>query len=69
MKRSVRLSLKKETLSALTGDDLSAVAGAADNSAVTCYSCPIGCIIQIDSYSDDLTNCCQGIPTFHRAAC
>lgn len=50
MKRTVRLSLKKETLAALTSDDLSGVAGAA--SAATCVSCPtcqscIECLIYI----------------------
>lgn len=38
MKRSVRLTLKKETLADLTGDDLSSVAGG--SAGPTCYNCP-----------------------------
>jgi hypothetical protein len=65
MKRSVRLSLKKETLSPLTTDDMRAVAGGA--SEASCYTC-VECVIgRIDARSLDLTACCQGIPTFHRA--
>ena len=52
MKRTARLSLKKETLAALSGDDLSGVVGA-DASAVTCYSCVscqscVPCLIYIE---------------------
>ncbi len=39
MKRSARLTLKKETLADLSGDDLSGVAGAVATAAVTCYTC------------------------------
>ena len=68
MKRSLRLSLKKETLSLLTGDDMRAVGGgAADTSAGTCFTC-IDCILDTIAFrSLNVTGCCQGIPTFHRA--
>ena len=38
--RAVRLTLKKEALAALTGDDLAAVAGGANASDPTCLGCP-----------------------------
>lgn len=39
MKRSVRLTLKKETLAELAGDDLSGVAGGTVSAGPTCYTC------------------------------
>lgn len=39
MKRTARLSLKKETLATLTVDDLSGVAGADASAGPTCYTC------------------------------
>ena len=67
MKRSVRISLKRETLTDLTGDDLGAIAGGA--SADTCYTCiEPRCLFAV-SPTFTPTNCCEGIPTFHRAAC
>lgn len=39
MKRSRELTLKKETLVALTDDVLSGVAGASATFGVTCYTC------------------------------
>ncbi len=39
MKRSVRLTLKKETLADLSGEDLSGVAGGATSPGPTCYTC------------------------------
>ena len=69
MKRS--LSLKKETLAQLTSDDMRAVGGGQDASALSCVSC-VQCVIDTTAglfhpsvFSP--TNCCQGIPTFHRA--
>lgn len=51
MKRKVRLSLNKETLAELCGDDLSGVAGAGATAAVTCYSCTcrscLECVIEV----------------------
>lgn len=64
MKRSIRLALKKETLAALDGDDMRLVGGAADNSAMTCYSCPLDCPIIHQRSLIIVTDCCQGIPTF-----
>lgn len=69
MKRS--LVLKKETLTSLAPDELSAVAGGA--SVGTCYSC-VPCYVEKITQAFDHsvvapTECCQGIPTFHRAAC
>ena len=66
MKRSVRLSLKKETLAALTTDDMRGVAGAVAESRGTCYTC-LDCLIEVHPSVLAPTNCCQGIPTFHRA--
>lgn len=62
MERS--LSLKRETLSALTTDDLRVVAGGASD---TCYTC-LDCIHFVSSI-DAPTHCCDTIPTFHGAAC
>lgn len=64
MKRSARLTLKKETLAPLGGEELRVVAGA---SAVTCRTC-LDCV-EYDPSLLSPTNCCAGIPTFHRAAC
>lgn len=51
MKHTARLSLNKETLAALTDDDLSGVAGASATAAVTCYTCTcrscVECLIYI----------------------
>ena len=66
-----RLALKKESLTALTPEDMAFVGGAADASEATCYTCIVGCAITpaIHPSVFSPTNCCQGIPTFHRAAC
>lgn len=40
MKRTARLTLKRETLAELSGADLSGVAGAAAPSSPTCVDCP-----------------------------
>ncbi|HEV2890924.1 MAG TPA: hypothetical protein VGX28_11175 [Frankiaceae bacterium] len=68
MKRSVRLTLAKETLAALTSDDLGAVGAGADASVGTCYTC-VECAITPVFHPSVFspTECCQGIPTFHRA--
>ena len=51
MKRSA-LSLKKETLADLTGDDLSGVAGGTVSAGPTCYTCTcrscVECLIYIE---------------------
>ena len=60
-----RLTLKRETLTALSADEMAFVGGAADASGPTCYSC-LDCIDVRPSLLAP-TNCCQGIPTFHRA--
>ena len=39
MKRSVRLTLAKETLAELTADDLGGVAAGAATAGPTCYTC------------------------------
>lgn len=68
MKRS--LSLKKETLTPLATDELSAVNGAASGTCYTCVECAVNKVTQMFDYSvGHPTECCQGIPTFHRAAC
>jgi hypothetical protein len=66
-----RLALKKETLAALTSEDMAAVGGGADASAATCVSCDVVCILTPAVAASMLspTQCCHGIPTFHRAAC
>ena len=64
-----RLALKKDTLAPLTAGDLAGVGGAADNSAGTCYTCLDCIVIDINTSLLAPTDCCQGIPTFHRGAC
>lgn len=67
MKRS--LTLKKETLTSLASDELSIVAGAS-GTCYTCVDCYVKRVTQMFDYSVVApTECCQGIPTFHRAAC
>ena len=66
MRRSARLTLKRETLAALTADDLHVVAAGAAASD-TCYTCvDPECFVIRDPSVVELTGCCQGIPTFHR---
>lgn len=60
-----RLALKKETLAPLATDELRLVAAAAA-SINTCVECIKE--IVIPSLFDTPTNCCAGIPTFHRCA-
>lgn len=59
-----RLALRRETLTALSGDDLNAVGGGAAASGPTCYTC-LDCVEVSQSYII-VTECCSGIPTFHR---
>lgn len=54
MKRSARLSLKRETLTLLTTEDMLAVAGGATNAL--CYTGPVQC------FSVDY---CDRIPSLH----
>ena len=65
-----RLALRRETLAALTPEDMAAVGAAgADASSPTCFSC-LDCVTPVFHPSVFApTNCCQGIPTFHRDAC
>lgn len=60
MKRSVRLALKKETLAALTAEDLRFGGGAMN------HTLEIDCFVVIGEHSlIVLTDCCSAIPTFH----
>ncbi len=61
MKRSVRLALKKETLSALTGDELGGVAaGSAASGTPSCFTCTcrscLDCLIHVEPSLPD-TSC------------
>jgi hypothetical protein len=58
-----RLALKKETLTALSPEDLAAVAAG----AVANHTIEIGCLVEFSPSFTQPTQCCQGIPTFHRA--
>lgn len=56
-----RLALKRETLAALTAEDMAAVAGgASEATCVTCLDC-----IYIRDISQNLTNCFCNSPTLH----
>lgn len=67
MKRSVRLTLKKETLAALTADDMQVVGGAPP------HTLELDCFVVIGEHSLILlTDCCTVIETVltcHRAVC
>ncbi|HEV2890923.1 MAG TPA: class I lanthipeptide [Frankiaceae bacterium] len=65
-----RLTLAKETLAALTPDELRTVAGG-PGTHLTCYTglTDCDCNVMVEYSAVAPTECCQGIPTFHRAAC
>ncbi|HEX8004710.1 MAG TPA: hypothetical protein VF519_18640 [Mycobacteriales bacterium] len=59
-----RLTLKKDSLAPLTTDELGVVGGAAQASALTCFTCLGDCVV-VGEYSVILvTECCSGLPTF-----
>lgn len=63
MKRSIRLTLKKETLAALDGEDMRSVNGGV-SAGPTCYTCPPRCPIIYQRSLIVVTNCCDTVPTF-----
>lgn len=59
-----RLALRRETLAMLSAEDMASVAAGAPN-----HTLEINCLIRFSPSLQSPTDCCQGIPTFHGAAC
>ena len=58
-----RLALRRETLASLSPEEMTVVAGAPD------HTLEVRCLVAFSPSFTQPTQCCEGIPTFHGAAC